>query len=296
MKGLRPLLFQLFVLLTALSFAHSYRSDGGTVFVNEMPTFTLKSSLDGYSPSDRAFKIVNTLTDGSVSLPLTIKPTSKGTWVYAGKTRVVRVTAAEAKAHNLPITELVSQWKRVLETALGLPPIQAPAGPEQLGVGANAFVALVGTEAQFATIKVGNSSVARIERIMGGIKVVGLALGETTVAIHTPTSHAQLLVKVLPSAVDEIPELLAEVRGDPARPSEVQAVIAAAIQAGLKTAKDARIEIISANGRRIPAGSMVSIPVKIRVLAPDTIPYSGTVTVKVKNLGIPKEKKAHRTP
>lgn len=293
---IRALSAFLVVFAAALSFGHSYRSDGATVLINEQAVFTLKSSLDGYSPTERAFKIVNTLTDGSVTLPLTVKVTGKGTWIYAGKTRVVRVTSGESKAHAIGVADLVSQWKKSIELALSLPPIKTPSSTTSLGIGVTEFVPLVGTEAQYATIKIGNTEVAQIERILGGIKIVGKVVGETTLVIHTPTSHTQMLVKVLPSAVNEIPELLAEVRGDPARASDVQAVIAAAIQAGLKTAKDAKIEIISANGRRIPAGSMVSIPVKIRVLAPDTIPYTGTVTVKVKNLGVPKEKKVDRTP
>lgn len=292
---IRSLFVSLFLLLIAISFGHTYRSDGGTVLINEQPVFTLKSSLDGYTPSERAFMIVNTLTDGAIKLPLTIRAARTGTWLYAGSTRVVRITPAEAKAQGAATTELLRKWKQSIEAAYALPPIKASETTTSLGVGATTMVSLVGTEAQEVTQNVGNTEIAQIERVMGGLRVVGKAVGETTVVIHTPSSHIQLLVKVLPSAVEKVPDLMVEVHGDPAKAAEVQAVVADAIMSGLKTAKDARIEIISALGRRIPAGSTVTIPVKVRVLAPNTIPYTGTVPVKVKNLGVPKEKKVDRS-
>ena len=139
---IRSLFVSLFLLLIAISFGHTYRSDGGTVLINEQPVFTLKSSLDGYTPSERAFMIVNTLTDGAIKLPLTIRAARTGTWLYAGSTRVVRITPAEAKAQGAATTELLRKWKQSIEAAYALPPIKASETTTSLGVGATTMVSL----------------------------------------------------------------------------------------------------------------------------------------------------------
>ncbi|MCE2765907.1 MAG: hypothetical protein LW628_03190 [Fimbriimonadaceae bacterium] len=109
--------------------------------------------------------------------------------------------------------------------------------------------------------------------------------GYITVTVNGNTQRVHYWVKHYAAIFPET--LLASVNGKPALPGTVRGAVEAALKQQTSFAPMASMKFTLDYVPNLGAGVVLNVPVRIRVTAPGTIERSGTVTVKVSNLGVP---------
>ncbi len=109
--------------------------------------------------------------------------------------------------------------------------------------------------------------------------------GYITVTVNGNTQRVNYWVKHYAAVFPE--SLLASVNGKPALPGAVRGAVEAALKQQTSFAPMASMKFTLDYVPNLGAGVVLNVPVRIRVTAPGTIERSGTVTVKVSNLGVP---------
>lgn len=194
MKRLVALISFLLALLPIMSFAHTYRASGATVYINEYPVFTLRATLNGRVPAKRAQVIVDTIKKG-IEWPLTIVESSPDYWIKYGSLQVVRVTPQEAKQFEVPQKELLATWMKNLETALKLPALFLDKDSLTLNYGESVPVPLMGSEVADCDFSCEDNMIAIAKRTERGIEVEGIAPGETTALFKS--DHGTVSLKII---------------------------------------------------------------------------------------------------
>lgn len=285
-RNLVFLLVLVFSILFAGSDAHTYRADSGTVLINEYPVFTLKASLDGWSPAKRATSICETLKTKGAKLPLTVTTKGADLWIYSDQTRIVRVTPQEAALFGVAQKQLLEEWKAAVETALSLPALLFE--PEVLDVPVDTSVVarVVGTEALNATPMVEDNTIAICKATARGIEIEGIEVGETTATVTSPNAKIAFKIKVSGASWTPPTALHAEVAGMPASAESVSNAVRSAIERAYADVADVRVEVLRVDSQTIPSGVSRPILAVVRSTSPDTAPITANVTVNVRNVGL----------
>lgn len=273
----------LFAVISAVGYAMTVRSEGATVFINEFPVFELKTGQDGLTNVQRATNIAKTLSEKGLNAPLKTTTTARGTWIESGDVPVVKITAAEAKAQGVSVSELAATWKSRVIQAVNLPELQIPVGFLSVAEGETKFQRVFGSEAQDAEVSSDNPEIVTTEKVIGGFKFTAVSGGETTITVKSENSNLTLKIKVLPSAARINQKIEVTVYGNPASVESVRSAVISAVRNELQMAKGATLEIIGMEVAPVGSGVTLQVPVKVRVRAPGTSTFEGQVDVWVKN-------------
>lgn len=155
----------------------------------------------------------------------------------------------------------------------------------RLGVGDSSNVWVPG-DVSSAKIASSDPLILDVKKLDQGFQAKGLRPGSGFVVIHSRGGVKRVDFSVKPYAAKIPGQLSASVSGKPAIPGTVQGAIEATLKQQLQFAPLAKLAIKFPNVPSLGSGLSLNIPVKISVTAPGTLPKSGTVTVRVTNIGL----------
>ena len=281
----------LFVLVSQ-AFGAGFRADGATVLVNEMTVFTLRATLNGKNPVQRAEAIVNTISTGELRLPLKVLASGKNLWLKSGEMNVVRVTPQEAKAFGKTQAELMADWKSKVETALNLPPVLFPESKFSIIEGTSGLVRIMGSEALLITPKSSRTEIFSVEIASGGVMVKSLKSGQGILEIETPSGIFSYPIEVTAKPTISQTRFSTSVAGSPATVAMVDRAVRDIIAETLQIVPGTSVSFLSINSSVIKAKESKEVSAKVRLMAPGYATYDFDVVVLVKNLGyrMPREK------
>ncbi|MGV3614978.1 MAG: hypothetical protein ACO1SV_06545 [Fimbriimonas sp.] len=282
------------ILLVALALfpvcarAISARADGATLLVNESRVLTLKGTVAGYGPDQRASLAAKRLM--AIQMPVELKVTRAKTahLLVANGNTILQIDPSDAKAYASTTAALAVRWRGAVEQALSLPPLRLSKGSATLAPGRAEGFELIGSEAQGAAVSSSDPQVAVVERAPGGLTVRGVGVGEATVSVLGATGEATIAVKVLPLAASFPQTLSAEVVGVPTSPETIAATVRGAIQTGLAAQPSATLSIANFETAALGIGETRTVKVRVKAEAAEAFPAEGDVLVRVVNLGLAK--------
>ena len=115
---------------------------------------------------------------------------------------------------------------------------------------------------------------------------IGLRPGAGFITIHGKSTNKKIDFSVKPYAA-VIPGLItATVSGKPSTSGTIQGSIESSLKRQLHFAPLAKMSLKFSNVASLGPGISVGVPVKVFISAPGTIPKSGTITVRVNNIGL----------
>lgn len=119
-----------------------------------------------------------------------------------------------------------------------------------------------------------------------GFTAKALRPGQGFVTVNIKGKPQRIDFSIKPYAAKLPDQITASVSGRPAIPGTVQGAIEGALKQQIQFAPLAKLAVKFSNVPSLGSGISVSIPVKVSITAPGTVPREGTVTVKVFNLGL----------
>ena len=154
-----------------------------------------------------------------------------------------------------------------------------------LGVGDSSSVA---TSGDLSSTRITSSDplILEIKRSSTGVMAKGLRPGAGFITIHSKTKVKQIDFSVKPYAAT-IPDMVtATVSGKPAISGTIQGTIEGSLKQQLKFAPLAKMSMKFLSVPALGPGMSNTIPVKVAITAPGTIPKIGTISVHVSNIGL----------
>lgn len=263
------------VLLAIAALAVDVRAIGGSVYVNE-------SRIMAFGDQKRAAAVADQLRRAANLTPVSVQTQGNSATLIAGKASVQASRSDAAGAGMTPV-DLASEWADRLKEALRLPPIQVPGKNLQVGIGGEGFFSIVGTDAAQASVSSMNPGVARVEKVPLGMRVKGVGKGRATIRIKSGSTTVAAQVQVLPLAANLPQTVTATVVGDPATGETIRSAVENAAQQQLKAFPGASVEVLESRFQSLSQGSTVALQTKVRVTAPNAVPATGTISVRVSN-------------
>lgn len=292
MRGLRLSLLLGLLMVGASAFAQTARADGATVHINEFPVFTLRATLDGFTPPRRAAAIVDTITKSGIKEPLTIEARGRDLWIMSGTVRIVRVTAREAQLAGVSPQQLIEEWRGNVTQALQLPALHLEEDSVTLGVGERKLVRLLGSAAREASILALEGQPLDVTRVPGGFQILGRRVGEYTLRIVSGPLQSTLSVRILEPAAKLPERLQTTVMGDPASVLEVTAAAQTAVRQHFQSKPGVQVEVLNTSAAVMPQGTSRTVRVRIRVKGAQGAPIEGDIDVLVRNIAVPFRKES----
>ncbi len=284
MRGMRGGLRIGFILLLQLvavaCWAASVRTDGATVYVNELAVATFKTG----SAARDAKALVKSLENASGAVSI-VK--GKKIWsIKVGSRNVLNVDASEAKANNTTVPALAGQWAARLKEAFALPELQLDTSQVKMTGGNQVTIPLAGTQAATAVVESSDEQVVKVSRKPGVLILKGIGFGSADVMVSIKNSIRSIPVKVVPYAAKFPQSFSAAVTGAPATTTTVQGAIRTAIESGFKAEPDARWVYQVPDAGQILPGQSKAYTVKVRASGSESVTNEGNVTVTIRNENI----------
>lgn len=264
----------------------SSRAIGATVYVNERPVVTFRTSYRGASPASRATILAKKLLPMNENTSIGVRATRTSANVVAGGEVLIAVTAAEAKGQGSTMAALGRKWASDLSEALSLPPLWVSETYVRVPGGGTASVEFGGSKALKAVLASSDDSVAKVERKPGRWVVHAGTYGSATLTAADGSNVVAVRVEVLPYAAKLPQNVAALVTGTPANASTVAAAIETAVRTRLDAAPGAEVKLVSTVPRALRPGESATFAARVRVAAPEAYPREGLVQVTVRNLGL----------
>lgn len=280
MRGIRALFVVLFAQLAFVaSWATTVRSDGPTVFINEMPVVTFKAgkALSDAKALEKA--IERSLGAGAAN----VSKTRRNWLIRFGSKVVLTVDAAEAAANKTTIPALANQWLGRIRTALALPDLQVDTSLVRLTGGTTKSIELLGSQAATAVIESSDEQVVKVSRKAGQINLIGMGYGTADVVVSIKNSIRTIPVKVVPMAARFPQSFSAVVTGTPATAVTVRGAIRTAIESSFKAQPDARWVYEVPDAGQIASGQAKSFTIKVRATGMESMTCEGNVSVTIRN-------------
>jgi len=199
---------------------------------------------------------------------------------------LLEISPAEAKSQSSSANGLAVQWAGALHAALILPPLKLEAKTVKVPVGGQTTIGLVGSEAGKATISSSDAAILTVGHHTGTIVLKGGSRGTVTVTIQGAQSVETMSIKVEPYAAKFPQNLTVNVVGAPAAADMVAAVVEGGVKTSLVTEQNRDLKVTAPKDVRVPVGEVRTIPVRVRVTAPDSFPAEGLAIVRVVNAGL----------
>ncbi|HCE00531.1 MAG TPA: hypothetical protein DER07_05780, partial [Armatimonadetes bacterium] len=270
-------------MLAAHCWALDARAVGGTVYVNEVPIATLRTSVGG-SPAVRAAQAASklrALSPGDVR----VVALKRSVRIEVGGRQALVVKQAEARAAGLAPRVLAERWALSLRTALALPPLQVEPDVVRMGPDGKATVRLVGSKARTAAL-LGEKLPVSVVRTPGALTLKASSVGSGTLQVVAGSDSVTVNVAVLPYAATFPQRLTAWVTGSPASQEVVRGAIEAALRKRLETQPGATVSWEPFAAPRVPSTKRAVARVKVSAWAPNAVESSGVAEVEVVNLGL----------
>jgi len=280
------------LLTPLLAFPATARTEGGKVFVNEVPVFSLKASVAGIDATRRAQAVANRIQNQEEPFTLTIKKVSRGHLIKAGDATLLQVDAADAASYKSTTASLALSWSAAIANAVAMAPLTLAKTEIALPAGSMLVVPMRGRDAATSTIGNPDETLVSAQRVTGGVQVRALALGTVDLSVIGTNESATLRVRVLPMAATLPTTVEAEVVGLPTNAETVASVIRGAIVTHTQRQPGATVTVDPINVDALAPGDSRSVTVRTVVNAPDAIPVEGSVTVVVRNPGVAKTPEA----
>ena len=268
-------------LSAALAHATEAVAKGGDLWVNGVRVAHFVAPVGAMSASNRAELAASRLSAASSA-------SAKGPYVFVDGEAVYAVAVGDAKAAGVSLEALAAAWARSLSAALKIKPLEIEDGYVTLPVGGLRGLRLKGIEAAKATFKSDNASVATASRTIRGVLVRGNGVGRATISIQGATGFETVEVTVKPVASSLPKTLETEVTGAPAVGSTVSGAIQGALNTRLTGLPGVKWKIASFRSRSVESGSTLEVPVRVTAEAPGAYPATGLVTVRVRNVPLPR--------
>jgi len=279
----RILLAAFSCMLAAHCWALDARAVGGTVYVNEVPIATLRTSVGG-SPAVRAAQAASklrALSPGDVR----VAALKRSVRIEVGGRQALVVKQAEARAAGLAPRVLAERWASSLRTALALPPLQVEPDVVRMGPDGKATVRLVGSKARTAAL-LGEKLPVSVVRTPGALTLKARSVGSGTLQVVAGSDSVTVNVAVLPYAATFPQRLTAWVTGSPASQEVVRGAIEAALRKRLETQLGATVSWEPFSAPRVPSTKRAVARVKVSAWAPNAVESSGVAEVEVVNVGL----------
>ncbi|MFN3683385.1 MAG: hypothetical protein ACK41F_05560 [Fimbriimonadaceae bacterium] len=279
----RILLALLASALVAQGWALDARAVGGTIYVNEVPVATLRTSSGG-SPAVRAAQAaakLRSLGPGEVR----VVASKRSVHIDVGGRQALLVKQAEARASGLSPRALADRWAASLRSALALPPLKVEPDVVRMGPDGKATVRLVGSKARTAAL-LGDNLPASVARVPGALTLKARSVGAGTLQIVSGAESVTVSVEVLPYAAAFPQRLTAWVSGAPASPEVVRGAVEGALRKRLATQPGARVTWEPFQAPSVPSSGRTLARVKVSAWAPNAVESSGFAEVEVVNLGL----------
>lgn len=163
--------------------------------------------------------------------------------------------------------------------------VEPPRQSLRLGVGDLSNVWLGGDQ---ATIKINSSDpqLLEVEKAKIGFVARAMRPGQGWITVVQNGKPRKIDFSVKPYAAKLPSQLNAQVTGRPAIPGTVQGAVESVLKQQIDFAPLATLSTQFTNVPSLGAGVSASVPVKVTISAPGTVPRTGTITVKVTNIGL----------
>lgn len=264
----------------------STRAIGPTVYVNERPVVTFRTSYRGASPATRATILAKKLAPMNADTQVGLKSTRSSANIVVGGSVLIAITPVEAKAQNSTMPSLGRKWVSDLSDALSLPTLWVSETYVRVPGGGSVSIDFAGTKALNSTVNTSDESVAKVERKPGRLVVRAGSYGSATLTAIHGSEVVAVRVEVLPYAARLPQNVGALVTGTPANAATVAAAIETAVRTRLATVPGGDVKLVSTVPRAMRAGEAATFAARVRVTAPEAYPREGLVQVTVRNLGL----------
>ncbi len=266
--------------------AQAVRTEGSTVFVNEVPCVVLKSANGGLSPAKRAVVLAGNLEKVGTQ-GIWVKKSKKTYVLISGESPLLYVTPLEARANKTSAASLAQQWARRLTAAGELPGIKLDKAAFRLPPGETRSAAMVGSQVREVVVSVDQPQVAVAERKNGRIVIQTIRPGTATVTLNGSTATETIQVVVQPYAASLPQTLEATVSGPVVDSETIRDVIYGAVRTKLATQPSSSVRF---NIPKIeqPLTAMTSriYRVHLHANAPGTFEAQGYADVVVRNVAL----------
>ncbi len=253
---------------------------GSSVVVNGSTILTFKTSSRGVSPEKLAAGVASRLSQSSGTV--SVRPAGDDYIIRVGGSPVITVTRGEALARSVSRKVLAFTWAEELRRALK----GAKSASESLTMCVGDVMPVPLNGEQGVKVTSSDERFLSIRRTETGFAAEALRPGTGFITINKGGSVRQLNFVNRVSAGRLPDQFEAQVTGRPAIPGTVRGAIEAALKRQTVFAPLAKLEYSVENVPSLGLGMTVNVPVRVNITAPGTVPRTGTVTVKVVNVGL----------
>ena len=271
----------LLTLSAALAHAAEAVAKGGDLWVNGVRVARFLAPVGAITPANRAELAASRLAGAGAAW-------AKGPYVVVDGEPVYAVALGDAKAVGLSPDALASTWAKALNAALQIKPLETLDDYVTLPIGGFKSLRLKGIEAKKATLRSDNPSVATVSWTSKGAVVHAKGAGQATISVQGATALVTVDLTVRPYAASLPRTLDVEVTGAPAVGSTVSGAVQGAINTGLTGMPGVKWKMDPFRSSSLESGRTLTIPVRVRAEAPSAFPVSSVVTVRVKNVPLPR--------
>lgn len=282
MRSFRTVLTLTSLLLsTAFACAAEATSKGNELWVNGVRVARFVTSVGDVSPANRAGLAASRLQTGTTAW-------AQGPYIIVDGQAVYSATVGDARASKSTPAQLAAVWAKALNAALHITPLKIEDGYVTLPLGGSKSLKLTGLEAKKATLQSDSASTATVTRTANGIAIRATGLGRAVISIQGPTALETVEVQVRPRAAI-LPRVVGvEVTGAPSVGSTVQGAIEGVLRNSLTGTPGVKWKFGPIRSRSVESGQTLDFPVRVTADAPDAFPTSGVVSVRVKNIPLPR--------
>lgn len=269
------------------------RTEGANVFVNGVNVVSFKTaSVYGLSAEGRATEFGLAVEGLPYFGEVKLRKVGKTHVVFAGGKRLVTITAAEAKAHGSTTAALGMSWSRKLRQAFLVPPLQVDTSPMLLPVPSTRTVKVSGSEFAEAIVESSDPAVVSVQKTATGLTLAVNSPGNATIRVYSTDADKSFEVTAQPYAALLPQTVAATVNGSPASGATIIGAVEGAIRTQLNRLPGSNVEISPTDVSSLADGQARTVPVKVRIFAPDAIERVGTVNVIVRNASLPYRKES----
>ncbi|MCS7235421.1 MAG: hypothetical protein RMM30_05530 [Armatimonadota bacterium] len=240
--------------------------------------------LRGPQASERAREVARRLGGLPAHAHVTLAPDEGFVDVYVSGRRVVRVDRLEARANHTSPYALAAQWAQRLQTALSVRTLSLPTSTVVLPVGGSELV-------KVRTVPPGQPAVGPYDHRVVDVRwedpqrlrLVGKAVGKTTVPLQYGPARRELHVWVRPLAGRLPDRVEAVVTGDPAPADVVWEAVLRSLERASRTEPGAFLEATRGELPALRPGEAWEGALPARIRSPFALPVEGQVSVTVRN-------------
>jgi hypothetical protein len=253
---------------------------GNIVYVNESPVLVIRSG----NPTSRTRSFVSSLNRFSGGAKARAESKGSKAQIFLGDRSVFRVEIEDADAAGTSPLNLAKSWASNLNKALSLPPLAIGSKSVSMGNGRELRIPLSGRLALKASAASSDETVVKVRKEPGNLVLTGSLAGSAKIVVTSGSQISTISVNVMPLAAVFPQNVAVSVTGVPAIQSMCRGAVESAIWNQIKTTPSPEIRFEIPEFGSIAPGEAKTIPVRVRVAAPESQSSEGTVFVLIRNV------------